>query len=91
MGHKFTLILGREMTDEERATLQGVFPEGTVIGSGTLPTNADVRVSTVDFDDSASPTLAESIEAALQAVKTIDGLTVPGLTVPAQPGAHEAA
>jgi hypothetical protein len=32
-----------------------------------------------------SPSLAEAIESALEAVKEVPGLSVPGLTVPAQP------
>jgi hypothetical protein len=39
----------------------------------------------MDFDDTSSPSLAEAIESALEAVKTVPDLSVPGLTVPAQP------
>lgn len=39
----------------------------------------------MDFDDTISPSLAEAIESALEAVKIVPDLSVPGLTVPAQP------
>jgi hypothetical protein len=42
-------------------------------------------VTKMDFDDAVSPSLAEAIESALEAVKTVPDLRVPGLTVPAQP------
>jgi hypothetical protein len=38
----------------------------------------------MDFDDMESPSLAEAIESALEAVVKVPDLGVPGLTVPPQ-------
>jgi hypothetical protein len=43
----------------------------------------------MDFDVTESPSLAEAIESALEAVKKVPDLSVPGLTVPAQPAHAE--
>jgi hypothetical protein len=85
VGHKFTLILSREITGDESALLSDAGCAAAVLGTDTLPTNADVTVTRMDFDDTASPSLAEAIESALEAVKKVPDLNVPGLTVPAQP------
>jgi hypothetical protein len=85
VGYKFSLVLSREITDDESAALQGAGFQGATFGSDSLPTDAAVPVTKVDFDDVVSPTLAEAIESALEAVKTVPDLGVPGLTVPPQP------
>lgn len=85
MGYKFALVLNREITDEESAILKDGGCSAAVFGTDSLPTNASVAVTKMDFDDTISPTLAEAIESALEAVKTVPDLSVPGLTVPAQP------
>ena len=85
MGYKFTLVLNREITDDESAALRDAGCVDAVFGADTLPTNADVPVTKMDFDTTSSPTLAEAIQAALDAVKKVPELSVPGLTVPAQP------
>lgn len=85
MGYKFTLVLSRVITDEESVILQEAGCAGAVFGTDTLPTNAEVTVTKIDFDDTASPSLAEAIESGLQAVKKVPELSVPGLIVPAQP------
>jgi len=85
MGYKFSLVLNREITDEESVTLKGAIRADASFGDDRLPTDAEVPVTKIEFDDSVSPTLAEAIEAALEAVKTVPDLTVPGLSVPAQP------
>jgi hypothetical protein len=84
VGHKFSLVLSREITDDESAILRESC-SGTTFTTDTLPTNAEVTVTRVDVDDTASPSLAEAIEAGLEAVKKVPELSVPGLTVPAQP------
>jgi hypothetical protein len=86
MGHKFSLVLSREITDEESAVLREGF-EGAVFSTDALPTDAEVAVTRIDFDDEVSPSLAEAIESALESVKTVPDLTVPGLSVPAVPQA----
>jgi hypothetical protein len=85
VGHKFSLILSREITDEESVALKetDAVCANAVFATDTLPTNAEVTVTKMDFDDMVSPSLAEAIEAALQAVQKVPDLTVPGLTVPA--------
>lgn len=85
MGHKFTLILSREITDSESAILQEAGCAGAVFAKDSLPTNAEIPVTKMDFDDTVSPSLAEAIESALEAVKKVPDISVPGLTVPAQP------
>ncbi|MGW2212704.1 hypothetical protein [Streptomyces sp. NPDC001781] len=85
MGHKFSLVLSREITDEESDLLREAgFAEAAFL-SDSLPTNADLTVTKIEFDDTVSPTLAEAIESALETVKKVPDLTVPGLSVPAVP------
>lgn len=85
MGYRFSLILSREVTDEESAILKEAGCSAPAFGTDSLPTNADVTVTKMDFDDTVSPTLADAIQAGLDAVKSVPDLGVPGLTVPAQP------
>jgi hypothetical protein len=85
MGHMFSLILSREITDNESAILREAGCADAVLVADLHPTKADVSVTKMDFDDATSPSLAEAIEAALEAVKVIPDLTVPSLVVPAQP------
>ena len=85
VGYRFSLVLSREITDEESAVLKEAGCSAAIFGTDSLPTNAETIVTKMDFDDTISPTLAEAIESALEAVKSVQDLTVPGLTVPAQP------
>jgi hypothetical protein len=85
VGYKFSLVLSREITDEESALLREEGINGAVFEPDALPTNAEVAVTRIDVDDTVTPSLAEAIEAALEAVKRVPDLGVPGLTVPAQP------
>jgi len=91
VGFKFTLVLSREITDEESVILLEANNAVPHFGSDTLPTNADVPVTKMDFDDTISPSLEEAIESALGSVKKVPELGVPGLTVPAQPAHREEA
>lgn len=87
VGHKFTLVLSREITDEESGFLRQADEvcAGAVFGSDTLPTNADVPVTKMDIDDTSASSLADAIQSALDAVTKVPELGVPSLTVPAQP------
>jgi hypothetical protein len=85
VGYKFSLVLSREITDGESTILKEAGCTSAVFGTDSLPTNAETIVTKMDFDDTISPTLAEAIESALEAVKLVPDLSVPGLTVPAQP------
>lgn len=85
MGHKFSLVLSREITDEEGVFLKEEGFSGATFATDSLPTDADIAVTKVDFDDPAAPSLTEAIESALETVKKVPDLTVPGLTVPAVP------
>jgi hypothetical protein len=87
VGYKFTLVLSREITNEESEVLRQADAAcaGAVFGSDTLPTNADVPVTKMDIDDTSASSLAEAIQSALDAVKKVPELSVPSLTVPAQP------
>lgn len=67
MGYRFTLIINREITDDEAAILREAGCADAVFGSDTLPTNASVPVTKVDVDTTALPTLAEAIQAGLDA------------------------
>jgi hypothetical protein len=89
MGYRFSLVLSREISEEESGILKDAGCASAVFGTDSLPTNAQVAVTKMDFDDTLSPSLAEAIESALEAVKKVPELSVPGLTVPAQP-AHAA-
>jgi hypothetical protein len=91
VGYKFSLVLSREITDEESAILQNSGCAGAVFTTDTLPTDAAVVVTKLEFDDAISPSLAEAIESGLDAVRNVPELSVPGLTVPAQPGETPAA
>jgi hypothetical protein len=91
VGFKFTLVLSREITDEESVILLEANSAVPHFGSDTLPTSADVPVTKMDFDDTISPSLEEAIESALGSVKKVPELGVPGLTVPAQPAHREEA
>jgi hypothetical protein len=85
VGHKFSLVLSRVITDEESTILQEAGCTGADFVTDALPTNAEVAVTKMDFDDTTSPSLAEAIESALEAVKKVSDLSVSGLTVPALP------
>jgi hypothetical protein len=83
VGHIFTLILNREITGDEVAALRDAGCRSADFGTDSLPTNADLTVARLDFDDAESPSLAEAIQSAMDAVRTVPDLSIPGLTVPA--------
>jgi hypothetical protein len=85
MGYRFSLVLSREISEDESSILREAGCASAVFGTDSLPTNAEVTVTKMEFDDAASPSLADAIESALEAVKKVPELSVPGLTVPAQP------
>jgi hypothetical protein len=88
MGHKFTLVLSREITGDESESLQRSGCAGATVTTTTHPTNADSVVTRLDVDTEAA-SLAEAIQSALDAVKTVPDLSVPSLAVPAQPTAGD--
>jgi hypothetical protein len=90
VGHVFSLVLSREINDEESAVLREAGFADAVFATDSLPTNAEVTVTKIDFDDTASASLAEAIESALETVKKVPDLSVPGLTVPAVPKPQDA-
>jgi ParB-like chromosome segregation protein Spo0J len=87
MGYKFSLVLNREVSAEESAVLRAAGCDNAVFTTDVHPTNTEITVTKLEFDDTTSQTLAAAIEQALEAVKNVDvpDLKVPGLTVPAQP------
>jgi hypothetical protein len=85
MGHKFSLLLSREITDGESAALKEAGCAEAVFVTDSHPTNPDLTVTKMEFDDTSSPSLAAAIESALEAVNKMPDLSVPGLMVPAQP------
>ena len=84
MGHKFSLVLNREITEEESAILQQAGCAGAVFATDSLPADDDIPVTKMEFDDALSPSLSEAIGTALDAVKKVPDLSVPVLSVPAQ-------
>ncbi|MFI2184745.1 hypothetical protein [Streptomyces sioyaensis] len=88
MGYVFSLVLSREITEDEMTTLK-VGCGAADFGTDVLPTDAEVTVTRMDFDDAVSPTLADAIDAALAAVTEVSDLSVSELTVPAQPAGAE--
>jgi len=84
LGHKFSLVLNREITEEESATLVQAGCAGAVFATDSLPADADIQVTKMEFDDVFSPSLSEAIGTALDAVKKVPDLSVPVLSVPAQ-------
>jgi hypothetical protein len=84
MSYEFTLLLSREITEEESAVLLEGGCAGGVLTTDKLPTNPDVTVTRLDFDIEG-PSLAEVLETALEAVKAMPDLMPASLTVPAQP------
>jgi hypothetical protein len=85
MGHRFSLVLSREITDDESAALKEAGCSEAIFATDSHPTNPDLTVTKLDFDDTSSPSLAAAIESALEAVNKMPDLSVPGLMVPAQP------
>ena len=84
MSYEFTLVLSREINDEESAALQKIGCAGASLTTAKLPTNADVTVTQMDFDIEG-PSLAAVIESALEAVLTVPELSAASLIVPPQP------
>jgi hypothetical protein len=89
VGHKYSLILSREITAEESAIVQADCA-GATFSTASLPTNASVTVTRIDVDDTTSRSLAEAITAGLDAAKQLPDLSIPSLNVPAQPAPGEA-
>lgn len=85
MGHKYSLILSREITHEESEILQESGCYGATFVTDSLPTDPDVKVTKVDVDDTVSESLEKAIESGLEAAKKVPELGVPGLHVPALP------
>ncbi|MFF1307343.1 hypothetical protein [Streptomyces sp. NPDC058307] len=83
MGHTFTLVLDRKITDEESESMKKAGCDGAEFTTGAHPTNADILVTRLDIDTEAA-SLAEAIQSALDAVKTVPDLSAPGLFVPPQ-------
>ena len=85
MGHKYSLILSREITQEESEILREAGCYGATFVTDSLPTDPDVKVTKVDVEDAVSESLEKAIESGLEAAKKVPELGVPGLYVPALP------
>jgi hypothetical protein len=85
LGHKYSLILSREITQEESEILRESGCYGATFVTDSLPTDLDVKVTKVDVDDTVSESLENAIESGLEAAKKVPELSVPGLQVPALP------
>lgn len=84
MSYEFTLVLSREITDEESAALQKIGCAGSTLTTAKHPTNPDITVTQMDFDIEGS-SLAAVIESALESVLTVPELSAASLIVPPQP------
>jgi hypothetical protein len=89
LGHKYSLILSREITDEETAILQEAGCYGATFVTESLPTDPKTKVTKVDVDDTVSPSLEKAIESGLDAVLQVPDLSAPALQVPALPVAEK--
>jgi len=85
VGHKFSLVFNREITDEEAGILRAGACAAAIFTTSTLLTDANVTVTRLDFDEVGSMSIVEAIEAALETVKEVPGLYVPGLSGPVEP------
>jgi len=85
MGYKFTLVLSREITEEEISALKDAGCPDSAISMTELPTAEKEPATQMEFDTDASETLAGAMEMALDAVKAIPDLRPFTLEVPAQP------
>jgi len=85
LGHKYSLILSREITQEESEILRESGCYGATFVTDSLPIDLDVKVTKVDVDDTVSESLEKAIESGLEAAKKVPELSVPGLQVPALP------
>jgi hypothetical protein len=90
LGHKYSLILSREITEEESEILRESGCYGATFVTDSLPIDLNVKVTKVDVDDTVSESLEKAIESGLEAAKKVPELTVPGLQVPALPVAKKA-
>lgn len=90
MGHKYSLVLSRKITDEESAILLESGCHGATFATDSLPTDPEFKVTRVNIDDTVSPSLEEAIQSGLDAVIRVPDLSVPGLHVPALPVAKKA-
>jgi hypothetical protein len=85
MSYKFTVVLSREITEEEIGALKDAGCPDSAISTAELPTKDKEPATQMDFDTDASATLAGAMEMVLDAVKTIPDVRPITLEVPAQP------
>lgn len=85
MTFRFSLVLNREVTEQEMAVLKEASSADLSFAADSLPTDSAIAVTQVTFEDEAVPTLAAAIEAGFNTVKAIPDLAIPSLSVPAQP------
>jgi hypothetical protein len=85
MSYKFTLVLSREITEEEIGALKDAGCPDSAISTTELPTEGKEPATQMEFDTDASKTLAGAMEMVLDAVQTIPDLRPVTLEVPAQP------
>jgi hypothetical protein len=85
MSYKFTVVLSREITEEEIGALKDAGCPDSAISTAELPTKDKEPATQMDFDTDESATLAGAMEMVLDAVKTIPDLRPITLEVPAQP------
>jgi hypothetical protein len=85
MSYKFTLVLSREITEEEIGAMKDAGCPDSAISTTELPTAEKEPATQMEFDTDASKTLAGAMEMALDAIKAVPDLRPFTLEVPAQP------
>lgn len=81
MSYEFTMVLNRQVTDDEAEVLRTSGCGDATFTTATMGVEKDQVATQMDFQTDA-PSLAEAITAALEAVKAVPDLTTTSLTVP---------
>jgi hypothetical protein len=84
MSYQFTMVLSREINDDESAALRAAGCPEAALTSAALPTDASLTVTQLDFN-TEGPSLAEVLAAALESVKAVPDLSAASLSVPPHP------
>lgn len=81
MSYEFTMVLNRQVTDDEAEVLRTSGCGDATFTTATVGVEKDQVVTQMDFQTDA-PSLAEAITAAVEAVKAVPDLITTSLTVP---------
>jgi hypothetical protein len=90
MSYEFTLVLNREITDEEARMIRDSVASDFTISQAVSETQDNPTTTQLDFKKDAS-SLEEAITAALEGVRSVPDLSAGSLIVPPYGGAEPAA